>query len=589
MASIQGVYVALFGRPADPTGLNYFNGVTNNGADLTKIGDLAATQEYQDRFNGKTNVEIITSIYNSLFNRNPEQAGLDFFVNALATGTLNINNIAIAILDGAQGTDKTLVDKKIAAADLFTAALDQPNEIAAYQGNAAGAQGVTYLEAVTATSATPAAATADTAVAALLGGVTGQVFTLTTTVGESVIGTVGNDTFSAVVDAAGLGGTPPATLNNGDNVDGKDGVDTINILSGSAAATVPTSAIKNMEIVNLVSDTPGDSFAAGVANVNNFEGVQQLWQKGGAAAQDVLNVTNSVTAGFDSTVLVGGAGSVVAAAGAANDTVNVQLANVATGGTLEISETTVGGVKNAVVNGSVAGAGALTIDLDTATTNGTAPTTENMLSVGLSSSGTLTVTSSSLKILDMSASTGNLVQGGAVATVETLKGGSGNDTLLGGAASKLIEGGAGADTITGGNVAGEVINGGAQGTGAGNLFDAITLGAGGQAQTVITETGHSGLTATTIDQITNFITTEDKLDFNLAAGSATNFLAGGASSGVTDALTNANTAFDGTVQYFDTQVGADTFIFVDTNLDGTADLAVQLIGVGAIAFADIIA
>jgi len=54
MATIQGVYVALFGRPADPAGLAYFNGVTNNGADLTQIGALASTQEYQDRFAGQT-------------------------------------------------------------------------------------------------------------------------------------------------------------------------------------------------------------------------------------------------------------------------------------------------------------------------------------------------------------------------------------------------------------------------------------------------------------------------------------------------------------------------------------------------------
>ena len=44
MATIQGIYVALFGRPADPNGLSYFNGVTKNGADLTAIGDLASTE-----------------------------------------------------------------------------------------------------------------------------------------------------------------------------------------------------------------------------------------------------------------------------------------------------------------------------------------------------------------------------------------------------------------------------------------------------------------------------------------------------------------------------------------------------------------
>ncbi len=98
MATIQGIYVALFGRPADPTGLSYFNGVTKNGADLTAIGDLASTAEYKERFVGQTNIQIVNSIYKSLFNRDAEADGLKFFVDGLTNGTFNIKNIAIAIL-----------------------------------------------------------------------------------------------------------------------------------------------------------------------------------------------------------------------------------------------------------------------------------------------------------------------------------------------------------------------------------------------------------------------------------------------------------------------------------------------------------
>ena len=119
MATIQGIYVALFGRPADPDGLAYFNDVTNNGADLTAIGDLASTEEYQSRFTGLSNEEIINSIYQSLFGRDGEPTGIDFFVTALENGTYNINNIAIAILDGAQGDDLATVNAKIAAANIF--------------------------------------------------------------------------------------------------------------------------------------------------------------------------------------------------------------------------------------------------------------------------------------------------------------------------------------------------------------------------------------------------------------------------------------------------------------------------------------
>src|SRR5690606_32983585 len=103
--------------------------------DLTKIGDLASTQEYKDRFAGQNNVQIVSAIYQSLFNRAPEASGLNFFVNALNTGSLNINNIAIAILDGAQGSDKTIVDAKIASANTFTARLDTAVEIGTYVGN----------------------------------------------------------------------------------------------------------------------------------------------------------------------------------------------------------------------------------------------------------------------------------------------------------------------------------------------------------------------------------------------------------------------------------------------------------------------
>src|SRR6476646_9000667 len=124
MASIQGIYVALFNRPADPGGLQYWNQVTGNGRDLSKIVDLQSTPEYQTRFIGQTNTQVVSSIYKSLFNRDAEPGGLAFFVDALTTGRATINSIAINILDAAVGADKTLIDPKISAADLFTTHLD---------------------------------------------------------------------------------------------------------------------------------------------------------------------------------------------------------------------------------------------------------------------------------------------------------------------------------------------------------------------------------------------------------------------------------------------------------------------------------
>lgn len=148
MASIQGIYVALFGRPADPEGLAYFEGVIRNGADLTAIANLSGQPEYLDRFTGMTNDQVVNSIYQALFGRDGEPEGLDFWVGKLASQALTINSIAIAILDSAQGTDRQTADARIAAADLFTGALDTPAKIAAYSGIAATAEIRAYLQKV---------------------------------------------------------------------------------------------------------------------------------------------------------------------------------------------------------------------------------------------------------------------------------------------------------------------------------------------------------------------------------------------------------------------------------------------------------
>jgi hypothetical protein len=592
MATIQGVYVALFGRPADPTGLTFFKGVSNDGADLSAIGDLSSTKEYTDRFVGQTNVQIINSIYQSLFGHPADAAGLNFFIGELLAGRQTIQTIAINILDGAQGTDKEIVDRKIAAADAFTAALDTTAEIVGYTGNAAAASGVAFLATVTATA--PTAAQVDAAVAAAVaagGGAAGNTFTLTTTVGESVMGTSADDTINASVDFGGLSATPAATLNATDTIDGAGGVDTVNISSTSNAAaaapsnglaSVPAGSIKNVEIVNLISDTPADGFVAGTANSANFAGVQQLWQIGATTPQDVT-VAAGVTAGFQGTSNAAGAGGVIAAASTTPVGVEVALKSVANGSVIEIDETTAGSLTSATVNGSVAGAGGLTLDFDTSTGAGTAPTALATLNLGITSNGTITLVDAAapaLATIDAGASTGNLIFAGVPTTVTSFTGGSGVDTftVTSGAAATLV-GGAGNDVL-GAGAGGSTITGG---TGA----DAMTAGAG--VDTFIINTGDSGKTAATSDTTIGFASGTDKFDFNLAAGSATNFLNGGASSGYTDALTNANTAMDGTVQYYFSDLGANGFLFVDVDLDGTADMGVNLTGTNTMVFSDIIA
>lgn len=143
-STVQGFYVALFNRPADPFGLAFWEGLTSNGADLTVlingdpsrgIGSLTSVPEYTARFAGLSNTEVVNSIFQSLFGRDGDAGGLAFYVDALASGAQNIETIAINIYDGALGTDlETLLNKEMAA-NKFTSEIDTQAEIDAYNAS----------------------------------------------------------------------------------------------------------------------------------------------------------------------------------------------------------------------------------------------------------------------------------------------------------------------------------------------------------------------------------------------------------------------------------------------------------------------
>lgn len=276
MASIQGVYLALFGRPADPIGLSFFNGVTNNGQNLTAIGDLATTQEYKDRFVGQSTTQIITSIYQSLFNRDPDLSGLSFFAAALTNGFITgangvripvtVSNIAILIFDGAQGSDVTIRDTKVAAANAFTAGLDTVAEINGYSGNDAAAAGRAFISTVTTTA--PTQAQVDAAIVAATTGIqiNGQTFTLTnsgiTGIGDAFKGGAANDLFN---------GNSPGSLNTGDVLDGGAGTDTLQSTIGASVTIQPTLTA----IERLFTGVTGTN--AAVLDLSKSSGYKELW------------------------------------------------------------------------------------------------------------------------------------------------------------------------------------------------------------------------------------------------------------------------------------------------------------------------
>ncbi len=281
---------------------------------------------------------------------------------------------------------------------------------------------------------------------------------------DNVTGTSGNDTINAqAVDATGAAKT---TLSGFDAIDGGAGTDTLNIYTtGTENAAFPTAAtVKNVEIVN-VFNTAG---AAALGDASKFEGVQQLWQNGAAAA--VTNLAATTTAGFKN---VDANVSVTPAATAAS--VAIALDTYGEGRTIAVdgsaatatlaSVTVSGTVKDTDANGTIA---TTTLDVDTGKDVETLTVTSAVGTTLLVTDNAASAATKEVRTVDASASTGGIifagtVTGGTAGALATIKTGSGDDnvtittatvkddpvtTTVDETVSALLETGAGKDTIT---------------------------------------------------------------------------------------------------------------------------------------------
>lgn len=148
-STIQSLYLAFYGRPADPAGLAFWTGQLDRadgdlGAILTPFIGSAETQV---RFAGETVSGQIARVYEQLFNREPDAEGLAFWVGAVEKGHATLATMSAMILQGAQGQDYDLSQLRQEAADAFTAQVEASGS--AYDGYASIEAARVLVRAVT--------------------------------------------------------------------------------------------------------------------------------------------------------------------------------------------------------------------------------------------------------------------------------------------------------------------------------------------------------------------------------------------------------------------------------------------------------
>jgi hypothetical protein len=117
---ITNLYVGYFNRAPDPAGLQYWINKVDAGRDLSTIAaDFAKSAEatalypYLEAPDVATSTSLLEAVYQNLLNRAPDALGLAHWNSELASGAVSVGDIIDAIIKGATtAPDSVIIDNK---------------------------------------------------------------------------------------------------------------------------------------------------------------------------------------------------------------------------------------------------------------------------------------------------------------------------------------------------------------------------------------------------------------------------------------------------------------------------------------------
>jgi len=139
MVSIKGqiaeLYIGLLGRAADQSGFNYWIDAVDKGyltPERLRADIVNEQTEYISGIGSMDRTSQVSALYNNLFERRPDDAGLNYWVDGDGS-SVNVDQLVYALSEGASAEDRATLDKKIdlavnysesckAAYDRYTAA-----------------------------------------------------------------------------------------------------------------------------------------------------------------------------------------------------------------------------------------------------------------------------------------------------------------------------------------------------------------------------------------------------------------------------------------------------------------------------------
>lgn len=406
-SQVQALYVGYLGRAADQAGLDFWTNAITAGTSTIESVALGFTlsQEYTSKYEGLSNEELAAAIYENVLGRAADADGLAFWVGELEKGVQTPETLLAAMINSLGAVDQKVIDNKVLVANAFTTAAGENYDAAA---------GAKVLVGVDGTEAS---------VEAALATIPGATFTLTasaTTVNED-----GSITYTVTASEAVTAATDVVfTLVPGSTTAADQGTATANLNDFGQGAfnpvTVPipvggTTATFTVTPPNDDMTELAESFSVQAVVAGQTLTKSATLLDGSAGAGQTFTLTTSVdnvvgTNGNDTiNAVLNGANSTLTAldvidGGAGTDTLNIdEVVAAALPGGLTIKN-----VENAVVRS----AGDATVD---------STTWAGLTSLKATQATTVDLTAATTTAVEVSGATGATVavNGGSTVAVTT--------------------------------------------------------------------------------------------------------------------------------------------------------------------------
>ncbi|MFP7675700.1 DUF4214 domain-containing protein [Marivita sp. S0852] len=314
---LAAIYIGYYDRAADPVGEDFWeSAVANPNLSLADIATDFATQPETlaayPFLEDPTEAEaegFIAEVYLNLFNRAPDQAGLDFWSDALisaidGTGTLSVGEIILSIIEGAQnsaeGNDLTTILNKIEVSTTWTDSADAAG-IDYTSDTSAQNSAKSIIEGVTDVPATVVAA--KSTIDSFFGtpSVPGEEILLTS--GTDVeTGTADDDAFMGYIQQNPFAGGISNSLSSADRLDGGAGNDRLyaeltNEFLGTnlIGATDIQPRLKNIEEIDIEArdnDFEGAGFiTVDAKNITDHEEIGSFFSDGDLKIENLTTLT----------------------------------------------------------------------------------------------------------------------------------------------------------------------------------------------------------------------------------------------------------------------------------------------------------